>query len=762
MGGPIDISAGLVPKQDQAQKPSIDLSGGLVEKTAQITQHMAARDPRLLRYSTGALPYVGGAVGGLLGAAAGGGPAIGGAALGAGAGEAARQLANRALGSEDVPKTSKEAAINIGKAEFLKGALTEAGGQGMGKLPGIAGRLAERYPTIAKRIEGSQIIQSAINKISRFSEEELGPAIGRLTGKSETELLNRQQAFATRVADAEAHAEELRKAIPAPALREAPTDYALGRDVRNAIYRQRVRLPKAIEAKGYTDLYRLTKEAGVAVSLQDSIATAAKLLPPEKEALSVSSSAIASPTITTARRLAGKAEEEPAMFASEEPETMSFEQAHNIVKGLNKRISSFYTSGKNVEGDPTLRALQVIRSSIEGDMTRALDAHPELQSLWGDLKSVTAERKAFSQQPVVRSMLKKTGATPAERIPRMMQQPGAETIPRRIEQGLEVGAEAQHGLDLFPTSENLETLRVRSAALADRAKTNLGKSAVNRVIREGGKEFDPSKSLDFLEGNPAIQRQMGTETYNAVKNELTRRVETSIVRKATADALETGVKDVYGKSQADFLASSYGSFLKKMSKTANPNDAMDLFISSPGSVDMAVRLTADNPEIKPVLARGMVDRIVEKASSPSVDPSANVFDAVDFAQRYAAARPSIEKLVSQDELVHLDNLTGSISKLSQKLSYKGIQGMHPAISEKMPGGLYIRGLAPNIVEAFTGKPSNQLLIRPTMIMKISRDPRLIELLGKVASNPPASNAYRLAAFSLAYALSRVADEVENK
>ena len=315
---------------------------------------------------------------------------------------------------------------------------------------------------------------------------------------------------------------------------------------------------------------------------------------------------------------------------------------------------------------------------------------------------------------------------------------------------------------------DIQTLAKRSNLLAKRTKTELGRSAVARVIKQGGKDFDPAKALEYLEASPALEKQMGTEAYQFMQSDLTRRVQSQVTRKAEADLLETANKEAINQGKqgidaekAKFLASSYGQFLQSMGRTTNPNKALDTLISNPQSVDVAVQLMKDSPEIKPVLARGMVDRLIEKSSDPSGSGAANVFNSADFSRRYATARPSLVKLVSPEELATLDSLSDSISKLSQRIAFRGTSGTHPAISERLPGGLYLRGLMPNVVEAITGKPANELAIRPVHIMKISRDLRLADLFGQVASNPSSAKG-RIAAFSLAYGLSRIMDSGESE
>lgn len=146
------------------------------------------------------------AIGATIGAAAGmtGGPfspltSAGGAALGGGAGKAAEQLTRRAMGYENTPQTSMDAAKQIGKEGAIQGAL-ELATAGTARLAkNLAPALAETSLGITERMRGSgrSIGETALRETSSVRPASLAKeAQGKLSNLTSTMESNVNQATA--------------------------------------------------------------------------------------------------------------------------------------------------------------------------------------------------------------------------------------------------------------------------------------------------------------------------------------------------------------------------------------------------------------------------------------------------------------------------------------------------------------------------------------------------------------------------------------
>ena len=137
-------------------------------------------------------PGVGATVGGIVGAAGGAPGAIAGAALGGGAGESARELTQRALGTNfNVPETSGDAAKQIGKEALVSGgtqALTEGLTAGARALaPSVAeSALKIRAPQRGYgRTVGEAVLENTSGVTPQAIADSASKQVDNLTGQME-------------------------------------------------------------------------------------------------------------------------------------------------------------------------------------------------------------------------------------------------------------------------------------------------------------------------------------------------------------------------------------------------------------------------------------------------------------------------------------------------------------------------------------------------------------------------------------------------
>jgi hypothetical protein len=722
-------------------------------------------------------------------------------------------------------------------------ALGQVGGLAVRRFPTVGKRIAgaeKMKSAIGKMAEEvSPEKETAVDAARKALRERRAGIQQQITTAREQVSQASEQLKITREAEkqAEKSATErfMREAGAAPKVGDSLSDYALGSDIKRQAYRQQVRIPKLIEKKGYTELETLADSAGLSVKLSESTKAARKILDPQALAMMTGTSPIARPVTSAAERtiqVAAELEKQrvPANIAEavsqkafgwgyqslSEPERaavrkmlessklavpgggyvpvirpeagFAFKEARQVLAGVNRQIDGLFRAGQRVEGNPTLNALVQYKQGLEKDISESLAGRPELQELYNSMKSVTVERKGFQRTRLGAGITRPIaeGGMSAEAVARSLRGPSPETATKAIAQGLERGSASEAALHRFESDATLKRVAQRADSLAARTQGNIGRSAVHRVVFAGtrdrtleGVAFDAGKSLDYLESNPALRKQMGEQAYAELQQSLSEQVQKQLEFKAKIDISEieqakaaTGVAEAQAQSarqgleqtrerlseqSAQFLASDYGKFLRAVAGTSNPNSALDMIANNPVMAQQAAS-TLTNPSQRDALSRAIVDRLVEKSSR------AKVFNASEFSNRYVQARSSLQLLTSPEKFSTLNKFSDAVNTLSQGIAFK--TGQSVGISENLidagPTRFRLWGLAPMITEFLTGKPQSYLAIRPVHIMKISRDPQLAELLGEAVNTARNSPRARAISFSLGYALSRLTQEDENQ
>jgi hypothetical protein len=712
-----------------------------------LAQRVARRDPSLGREVVKAAPF---AVGlglsaipqtSMLGQ-------MGMAALGAGGATLTRQLAVR-----DVPFSASDVAESAAAGAFFTG---------LGEMVPLAVRFRRRWPTTARRERGALEIKKGIE---RTGAREVGVAAETDVQAASRRLLeSREKLHGGLISQEEERLSALKPAPPVPGVAIPPRQ--LGRQIRSAMRTASIRLPRAIEKRGYEALYSMADNAGIVVPLEETSRVAGQLFHAETPAILTGLPTIKWTTAKAEQVIAGRPEFGTDVaqlvggtrgqalpmrqiakilgISESELSTNSLRDVRKLLEGINQRIADL--QGVAVAGSPELRALETLKGGVEHDIGSALKPHPELQGLYDDVKGVTTERKGVtSRQRTTKKILTRIEPTPPERIPGIVTATGAETIPGQVTSAMSIGPATRAALSRYKDDPVVARLAQRAEAMTKAAKLKLGKYSVRQVIVAGdmGGEWDAAKALRYMEERPALAKHMGHETYDGLKVGLEAQARAQAEVKTAADlkALESTLSD----DEAEFKASHFGRVVNSIAQQESLPKSYDYLLAEPSRVAEVTRMLPEAGQ-RAALAHGMFDRLVERATRPD-----GVFNAAEWAKLWQTYSPSIRATQAAQVTEILDSLAMTLNTLSRGLSYK----VPTMISTTERAGPFrIWGLGQPLVEFLTNKPSHELAIQPRHILAISRDPHLKDLFREAVALPRWSKYGRYVASSLAYALYR--------
>ncbi len=653
-------------------------------------------------------------------------------------------------------------------------------------------RLVSRFGT-ESRIKANQQIQGTIGELSSEASPTGVSAPRQLATRAQRALVSgeateAQQARAAELAQAQERAtaeralqerqaarrvgeerdiQSLSKPYGGPAT-EQP--YNVGQQIASAIRGTRVDLPKLVENVGYQLLDEEAMKAGVRPQLSETTLAAQKAVAPETLADALGASAVNPQAIDLGRSLLGATDLDTASrlttarnalgqgmygrdYGSLGPfeqsnvnaliklkggefgfdTGMSFGEVRRVLSGVNRGIAKLRAQGADVAGSPTLRALQMYKTGLDSDLAKSLEGHPELQGLYSDMKAITTERKGFlTQSSFVKRLLQTDRPLPYEDIVKEITRPQEESNIRAMMSGTEPGPATKAGIARFAARDEVQNANKLMGMAGDAARQRIRQAAVTDILEEAHNPrtgyVDYGRALDHLANHPGYRSIFGKE-FNGIQTQLrdayTRQLTAQAAEDAQADALKR--PPLPGTPAPAQAADNFGRFLKGMARDGNPKTTLNSVLTDPRFAERTDRLVGQNTTLRSLVGKALLDRIAEQ------NTRGGLLNPVSYASDFRAAEPQLRRFLTPDQIGPLTEMTDALQSIGMKLRAAGNERV--AMTERV-GPLRLWGLAPHVMEVLTGNPANELAIRPEQIMRLTRNPQLVEAFTRTATMTP--------------------------